>query len=84
MSESTSADNAAGHSRKEKTTGVVKWFNESRGYGFIQQDDGPDVFAHFRSIEGSGYRLLVEGQKVRFYVTQGEKGLQAEEIEVAA
>ena len=84
MSESYNSDQGAGQSGKSKTTGVVKWFNESRGYGFIKQDDnGPDVFAHFRSIEGSGYRLLVEGQAVRFYVTRGEKGLQAEEIEVA-
>ncbi len=63
-------------------TGTVKWFNESKGYGFITQDSGPDVFAHFRAIVGSGYRTLVEGQRVAFNVTQGQKGPQAENIEV--
>ncbi len=62
------------------TTGTVKWFNESKGYGFIEQESGPDVFAHFRAIQGTGYRTLVEGQKVEFTVTEGEKGLQAENI----
>ncbi len=65
-----------------ETTGIVKWFNESKGYGFIEQDNGPDVFAHFRSIVGSGFRTLVEGQRVKFTVTQGQKGPQAENIEV--
>ena len=65
-----------------ETTGVVKWFNESKGYGFIEQDNGPDVFAHFRSIVGTGFRTLVEGQRVKFTVTQGQKGPQAENIEV--
>ena len=63
-------------------TGTVKWFNESKGYGFITQDSGPDVFAHFKAITGSGYKTLVEGQRVRFDVTQGRKGPQAENIEV--
>ncbi len=62
------------------TTGTVKWFNESKGFGFIEQESGPDVFAHFRAISGSGFKTLVEGQKVEFTVTQGEKGLQAENI----
>ncbi len=65
-----------------ETTGIVKWFNESKGYGFIEQDNGPDVFAHFRSIVGSGFRTLVEGQRVKFTVTEGQKGPQAENIEV--
>jgi CspA family cold shock protein len=62
------------------TTGTVKWFNESKGFGFIEQENGPDVFAHFSSIEGSGFKTLAEGQRVEFNVTQGQKGLQAENI----
>ena len=62
--------------------GSVKWFNESKGYGFITPDSGPDVFAHFRQIIGSGYKTLVEGQRVKFDITQGQKGPQAENIEV--
>ena len=64
----------------ETVTGTVKWFNESKGFGFIEQDNGPDVFAHFRNITGSGFRTLEEGQKVQFTVTEGQKGLQAENI----
>ncbi len=55
------------------TTGTVKWFNEAKGFGFIEQEDGPDVFAHFRAITGSGFKTLTEGQKVQFTVTQGLK-----------
>ncbi len=62
------------------TTGTVKWFNESKGFGFIEQESGPDVFAHFSAIVGDGFKTLVEGQKVSFTVTQGQKGLQAENI----
>jgi CspA family cold shock protein len=62
------------------TTGTVKWFNESKGFGFIEQDNGPDVFAHFSAIQGSGFRTLHEGQRVQFTVTQGQKGPQAENI----
>ena len=62
-------------------TGTVKWFNASKGYGFIAPDDGsPDVFAHFSSIEGSGYRELAEGQKVDFETEQGPKGPQAKRV----
>ncbi len=64
------------------TTGTVKWFNEAKGFGFIEQEDGPDVFAHFRAITGTGFKTLAEGQKVQFTVTQGEKGPQAEDIVV--
>jgi CspA family cold shock protein len=64
------------------TTGTVKWFNESKGFGFIQQENGPDVFAHFRAITGTGFKTLAEGQKVEFTVTQGQKGPQAENIVV--
>jgi len=62
------------------TTGIVKWFNEEKGFGFIEQENGPDVFAHFRAIAGDGFKTLAEGQKVQFTVTQGQKGLQAENI----
>ncbi|PJE78506.1 Cold shock-like protein CspG [invertebrate metagenome] len=63
------------------TTGTVKWFNDEKGFGFIAQENGgPDVFAHFRQIVGDGFRTLSEGQRVEFKVTQGQKGLQAEEI----
>ncbi|RVU29592.1 MULTISPECIES: cold-shock protein [Neptunomonas] len=63
-----------------KITGTVKWFNEEKGFGFIQQENGPDVFAHFSAIQGDGYRTLAEGQQVEFEVTQGQKGPQAENI----
>ncbi|WP_178863236.1 cold-shock protein [Thiomicrorhabdus cannonii] len=63
-----------------KMTGTVKWFNESKGFGFIQPESGPDVFAHFKAISGSGFKTLVEGQKVAFNVTNGPKGPQAEDI----
>lgn len=64
------------------TTGTVKWFNESKGFGFIAQESGPDVFAHFSAISGKGFRTLTEGQKVEFNIVQGQKGLQAENIVV--
>ncbi|MGE0079692.1 MAG: cold-shock protein [Thiohalomonadaceae bacterium] len=64
-------------------TGVVKWFNEAKGYGFITQDDGgPDVFAHFSAIQGTGFKTLQEGKAVRFDVTTGPKGPQASNIVV--
>ena len=62
--------------------GTVKWFNNSKGFGFIQRDNGEDVFVHFKAITGSGYKSLEEGQRVEFVVTQGQKGLQAEEVTV--
>ncbi len=62
------------------TTGTVKWFNEAKGFGFIEQESGPDVFAHFSAISGAGFKTLAEGQKVEFTVTQGDKGPQAEDI----
>lgn len=62
------------------TNGTVKWFNESKGYGFIEQQSGPDVFAHFSAIETDGFKTLIEGQKVEFVITQGAKGPQAEKI----
>ena len=63
-------------------TGTVKWFNETKGFGFIKQDSGSDVFAHHSAIVGSGFKTLVEGQKVEFSITQGQKGPQAENIVV--
>ncbi|MFE8069648.1 cold-shock protein [Marinobacteraceae bacterium S3BR75-40.1] len=60
--------------------GTVKWFNEAKGFGFIQQENGPDVFAHYSAIQGSGFKTLAEGQQVEFTVTQGQKGPQAENI----
>ena len=62
------------------TTGTVKWFNDAKGFGFITQESGPDVFAHFSSIQGDGFKSLAEGQKVGFTITQGQKGPQAENI----
>ena len=64
------------------TTGIVKWFNGEKGFGFITQDDGgPDVFVHFSAISGSGYRNLEEGQKVQYETTKGPKGLQASNVQ---
>jgi len=62
------------------TTGTVKWFNEAKGFGFIEQESGPDVFVHFSNIEGDGFKTLAEGQRVEFTVAQGEKGPQAEAV----
>lgn len=60
--------------------GVVKWFNDSKGFGFIQRNSGEDVFVHFRAIQADGHRTLRDGQRVEFIVAQGQKGLQAEEV----
>lgn len=62
------------------TTGTVKWFNESKGFGFIEQQSGPDVFAHYSAISGGGFKTLTEGQRVEFLLTSGQKGPQAENI----
>ncbi len=63
-----------------KEQGTVKWFNESKGFGFIQRQSGEDVFVHFSAIEGEGYRSLNDGQAVAFEVTRGPKGLQAANV----
>jgi CspA family cold shock protein len=63
-----------------KETGSVKWFSSSKGFGFITRENGEDIFVHFRSISGNGHRILREGQKVEFAVTEGSKGLQAEDV----
>jgi CspA family cold shock protein len=60
--------------------GTVKWFNDAKGFGFIQQDGGPDVFVHFSSINSEGFKSLVEGERVSFDVTQGQKGPQAANV----
>ncbi|HCK4934010.1 cold-shock protein [Pseudomonas aeruginosa] len=65
-----------------RQNGTVKWFNETKGYGFITPESGPDVFVHFRAIEGNGFKTLAEGQKVSFEVVQGKKGMQAERVQV--
>jgi CspA family cold shock protein len=66
----------------ERETGTVKWFNGSKGYGFIEREEGADVFVHFSAIQGDGFRNLEEGQKVEFNVEQGQKGLQATNVTV--
>ncbi len=67
----------------EKEQGKVKWFNDAKGYGFIQRSSGGDVFVHHSSILGEGFKTLSEGQKVEFEVTQGPKGLQAANVILA-
>ena len=64
----------------DREQGIVKWFNDSKGFGFIQRDSGEDIFVHFRAIQGDGYRSLADGEKVEFIVVEGEKGLQAEDV----
>ena len=64
----------------ERIVGTVKWFNGSKGYGFIQRAEGEDLFVHFNAIIGDGYKNLEEGQRVEFTVAQGQKGLQAENV----
>jgi len=64
----------------DRVIGTVKWFNGTKGFGFIEREGGPDVFVHFRAINGTGRRTLTEGQRVSFEVTQGKKGPQAENV----
>lgn len=66
----------------DRKVGSVKWFNGSKGYGFISQEGGEDVFVHYQAIVGEGYKTLNENDKVEFSVTQGPKGLQAAEVKV--
>ncbi|MCL7461574.1 cold-shock protein [Pseudomonas sp. NW5] len=63
-----------------RENGTVKWFNTSKGFGFISRDNGDDIFVHFRAIRGDGTRMLVEGQRVEFAVVRRDKGLQAEDV----
>ncbi|MEC9415594.1 MAG: cold-shock protein [Pseudomonadota bacterium] len=64
----------------EKVTGTVKWFNDDKGFGFVEREDGPDVFVHHTSIQMEGFKTLKEGQKVTMEVSQGEKGPQADSV----
>jgi CspA family cold shock protein len=70
--------------RRHEVQGTVKWFNNSKGYGFIGRDDGPDVFVHYSAITGDGYRTLQEGDPVEFEIVQGPKGPQAAEVKKSA
>jgi cold shock protein len=64
----------------DRVTGTVKWFNAQKGFGFISRENGPDVFVHHTAIKATGYRELVEGERVEFSITQGPKGPQASEV----
>ena len=66
-----------------RQSGTVKWFNDAKGFGFITPESGPDLFVHFRAIQGSGFRTLAEGQAVTFVAVQGEKGPQADQVQAA-
>jgi len=66
----------------ERESGTVKWFNTTKGYGFIERDQGEDIFVHYSAIRGEGYRSLTEGQRVEFTVVQGDKGPQAQDVAV--
>ncbi|AJE22477.1 MULTISPECIES: cold-shock protein [Azotobacter] len=65
-----------------RQTGTVKWFNDEKGFGFITPESGPDLFVHFRAIEGTGFKSLKEGQKVTFEAVQGQKGMQADKVQI--
>ncbi len=66
----------------ERENGTVKWFNNAKGFGFIVREQGDDVFVHYSSIRGDGYRSLDEGQRVSFHPVEGQKGIQAEDVDV--
>jgi CspA family cold shock protein len=68
----------------ERTQGTVKWFNAEKGFGFISQEDGEDLFVHYSEIQSTGYRSLDEGMRVEFEITQGRKGLQASSVSVVS
>lgn len=80
--ESTTEDESDEDEDDDRELGTVKWFNSSKGFGFLTMDSGDDVFVHYRAIRGRGRRFLIEGQKVRFHVTEGEKGKQAENVSI--
>ena len=65
----------------DRQTGTVKWFNDAKGFGFITPQSGPDLYEHFRAIQGSGFKSLQEGQSVSFVAVQGQKGMQADEVQ---
>jgi CspA family cold shock protein len=64
----------------ERQAGTVKWFNDEKGFGFITPESGPDLFVHFKAIQGNGFKSLKEGQKVTFIAVQGQKGMQADDV----
>ncbi|NWB97688.1 cold-shock protein [Pseudomonas gingeri] len=81
MAEHTEHKGHSSHS--DHKVGTVKWFNDAKGFGFITPEDNTaDLFVHFKSITGSGFKTLAEGQKVRFRVIQGQKGLQADDVQL--
>ncbi|KJZ11017.1 MAG: cold-shock protein [Marinomonas sp.] len=83
--ESKASTNSSSEEEEEdddREEGTVKWFNSSKGFGFLTRNNGEDVFVHYRAIRGRGRRFLIEGQQVRFYVTEGEKGKQAENVSI--
>ena len=65
----------------DRQIGTVKWFNDAKGFGFVTPESGEDVFVHFRSIQGNGFKSLQEGQKVSFMLVKGQKGMQADEVQ---
>ncbi|MCY1281812.1 Major cold shock protein CspA [compost metagenome] len=65
-----------------RQTGTVKWFNDEKGFGFITPESGPDLFVHYRSIQSAGFKSLQEGQKVSFVAVKGQKGMQADDVQV--
>ncbi|GGM09840.1 cold-shock protein [Pseudomonas asuensis] len=65
-----------------RQTGTVKWFNDEKGFGFITPENGPDLFVHYRSIESAGFKSLSEGQRVSFVAVKGQKGMQADQVQV--
>jgi CspA family cold shock protein len=77
---SSAAAASPSYDMSNRDTGTVKWFNTSKGFGFISRDSGDDIFVHFRAIRGEGHRVLVEGQRVEFSVMNRDKGLQAEDV----
>ncbi|KPX69109.1 Cold shock domain protein [Pseudomonas savastanoi pv. glycinea] len=66
----------------DRQSGTVKWFNDEKGFGFITPESGPDLFVHFRAIQGNGFKSLKEGQTVSFVAAKGQKGMQAEQVRV--
>ena len=82
-SSESESESESSYSSSDREMGTVKWFNVRKGYGFITRDAGDDVFVHFRNIEGSGRRSIEEGGRVSFVVTDGDKGLQADEVSPA-
>jgi len=77
------AEHRVPYNQSRRESGSVKWFNASKGFGFITRDSGDDIFVHFRSIRGEGHRVLHDGQRVEFAISEGDKGLQAEDVAAA-